>query len=104
MENGTGLERKTFWNLSSRVGAPLRLHQRRLRSSKIFYPLFKFLPINRSPFVETGILDCRRRGDGQQFRPAEMVLREAVGLRVPDDRKPRYCPEATRGTLSQERR
>jgi hypothetical protein len=38
-------------------------HQRRLRSPKIFYPLFKFLPINRSPFVETGILDCRRHGD-----------------------------------------
>ena len=65
----------------------LRLHQRRLRSSKIFYPLFKFLPINRSPFVKTGILDCRCRRDCQQFRPTEMVLREAVGLRMPDRQK-----------------
>src|SRR5580698_8961305 len=67
--------------------ALLRLHQRRLRSSKIFYSLFKFLPINGSTFVETGILDCRRRGDCQQFCPPQMVLREAVGLRMPDRQK-----------------
>src|SRR5216684_5950368 len=65
----------------------LRLHQRRLRSSKIFDTLFKFLSINRSPFVKTGILDCCRRRDCQQFRPTEMVSREAVGLRMPDRQK-----------------
>src|SRR5882762_7431258 len=65
----------------------LRLRQRRLRSSKIFYAFFKFLPIDRSTFVKTGILNCRRRGDCQQFCPPEMVLGEAVGLRVSDRQK-----------------
>src|SRR5579863_6288884 len=76
-----------------RESAPvLRLHQRRLRSSKIFYPLFKLLPINRSAFVETGILDCCGGGNGQQFRPAKMVLREAVGLRVTYRQKTQILP------------
>ena len=39
--------------------------QRRLGLAKVFYPSFQFLTINFCTLVETGILNCCRRGDGQ---------------------------------------
>src|SRR6266849_2585709 len=84
---------KDLLELLLRDSAPfLRLQQRGLGLAKILYASFQFLAINLCAFVKTGVLDCRRRGNCQQFCPPDMVLSEAVGLRVADGKKSQVPP------------
>src|ERR1700733_3106107 len=60
--------------------------------AKVLEPFFQFLPINRSSLVQTGVLNCCRSGDCQQFCLTEMVLSEAVGFCVTDRKKSQVLP------------
>ena len=51
---------------------PLRFRKGGLGELQISKTFFQFFTVNSRGLIQTGILDCGRRRDSQQFSPPEM--------------------------------